>query len=713
MASIAQAVPSLNSSLVWFWEFLKDELAPYRGRVALVTRIVVASTLFMVISMVFRLPYGAYGAVFAITLSRESLEATASAARIILIAFALAGAFVMLGLMLALDDPALRFCWIVTGFLIGFWALSALRSYTGAARFGYLIAVTVTLWDRHVPANSKVESGLWAVGVITLASYITLALEIAFKAFRKTTELTEAIAERLSSVEELLTHCGAGDDPNSSIRATLDRLAMTGTSGLRRTLRRSSSDPQYAAEMGAVVGLTGRLVDLAANLPRFSGSVSEIDRERLGRVARRIREIREDVIRGSVLPASGSAQAEKIPPGLPLLGEIEDTVALIGQAFTGSRQLDVFAPSPSADQASSSSLIRGALLDPEHLKFALRGCLAATACYVIFNALFWPEISTSVTTCFLTALTTIGASRQKQILRFAGAIIGGFVIGMGAQIFILPHIDSIAGFVALYIAVIAGAAWVITSSARISYLGVQLATTFCLINLQEFKFQTSLTVARDRVVGVLLGLFMMWLFFDHLWSTPAGLEMRRTFASALRLLGRLARAPVSNDLQKAVEDTYVLRDEINAKFDRVRSLADSVLFEFGPSRSSDLEFRALIRRWTPQFRALFLMRIASLKYRLKAPGFELPEAVRLRQEAYDDVSARMLEQMADRIEKPVSGTVSETQELQQLLDRRLEDTGDEARRGLPVARAESLLTLLHGIDSLTNSLAKDVDCSRP
>jgi len=51
-----------------------------------------------------------------------------------------------------------------------------------------------------------------------------------------------------------------------------------------------------------------------------------------------------------------------------------------------------------------------------------------------------------VTTCVLTALTTIGASHQKQILRIAGALIGGFGIGMGAQVFILPYIDSIAGF---------------------------------------------------------------------------------------------------------------------------------------------------------------------------------------------------------------------------------------------------------------------------
>jgi multidrug resistance protein MdtO len=255
--------------------------------------------------------------------------------------------------------------------------------------------------------------------------------------------------------------------------------------------------------------------------------------------------------------------------------------------------------------------------------------------------------------------------------------------------------------------VITVAAWFATSSPRLSYFGVQLAVAFCLINLLEFKFQTSLAVARDRVVGVLLWLFMMWLFFDHLWSTPAGLEMKRTFVSALRLLGQLARGPVSNDLRQAIEDSYALRDQINTKFDRAHSLADGVLFEFGPSRTGDLAFRDRIRRWQPQLRALFLMRIALLKYRLQTPGFELPDAVRVRQEAYDDASARILEEMADRIENQTPGTGSGA-EQRDVLKQRLHDTEAEASQALPPPQAQSFLTLLHGIDALTDSFAKEV-----
>jgi multidrug resistance protein MdtO len=179
----------------------------------------------------------------------------------------------------------------------------------------------------------------------------------------------------------------------------------------------------------------------------------------------------------------------------------------------------------------SRLFVSDALSNPEHVKFALKGCLAAAFCYIIYNSIDWPGISTAVTTCVLTALSTIGGSHQKPMLRFAGAIVGGFLLGVGSQIFILPYVDSIAGFTVLFVLVTGVASWIATSSPRLSHFGLQIAVAFYLINLQEFARQTSLSVARDRVVGILLGLLMMWLVFDRLWGAPAAAaEMKRTLS---------------------------------------------------------------------------------------------------------------------------------------------------------------------------------------
>src|SRR5262249_7000899 len=115
--------------------------------------------------------------------------------------------------------------------------------------------------------------------------------------------------------------------------------------------------------------------------------------------------------------------------------------------------------------------------------------------------------------------------------------------------------------------------------------------------------------------------------------------------------------------------------------------------------------RSRIRRWQPQLRTLFILRIASLKYRFQLPGFELPESVRLQHRAHDDDSARMLEWMADAIEQNAPWAphgVERSHELLKSLVQKLQ------ARQLPPGRIQSFVALLHGIDRLTMSLASDI-----
>src|SRR5260370_39931178 len=129
---------------------------------------------------------------------------------------------------------------------------------------------------------------------------------------------------------------------------------------------------------------------------------------------------------------------------------------------------------------------------------------------------------------------------------------------MGSQIFILPYLDSIAGFTILFVLVTALASWFMTSSPRLSYFGVQIAVAFYLIHLNSFAIEPSLSIARDRVVGILLGLIMMWLVFDQLWGASAVSDMKRAFLSAVRLLAEFAREPISRDYNSAPEPTLHL-----------------------------------------------------------------------------------------------------------------------------------------------------------
>jgi multidrug resistance protein MdtO len=581
-------------------------------------------------------------------------------------------------------------------------------TFSGAATpFAIMVSVGVPLWDRHVSAEANVEDTLWVVLAASIGIVVTAVVELAYGRVKPGDNVVLPIAERLAAVQSVLA-CYLEDRPvDGATERTITKLVMLGTSRLRKVLRRSDYSREYNAQMSAVGALVDRLVGITATLTQPGLGPSSNDRKRVQDLAANVASIRTNLM-GRRIPAP----IQLIPDddGLrspPLLRELERMVALIPQAFAGSRSMDEYPPAPD-DLPRSRLVAPDALTNPEHLRFALKGCLAASGCYIIYNSIFWPGISTAVTTCLLTGLSTIGASRQKQTLRITGAIVGGPLIGMGAQMYILPDLDSVFGFTVLFILVTVVASWFITSGPRLSYFGVQLALAFYLIHLQEFAMQTSLSIARDRVVGIMLGLFMMWLVFDQLWGAPAAVAMKRAFISNLRLLAQFARDPMAGDRARAIVRAASLRETISATFDNVRSASDAVPFEFGSSRDQDLALRSRIKHWQSLLRPLFLTRNALLKQRLQLPGFELPESVRMAQQEFDDRLAKRLDGMADRMEGKASERGDGFADAFERLEQAVRACGSGGPQEGLSAELQTLLALSRSIASVTMSLDKEI-----
>jgi multidrug resistance protein MdtO len=659
----------------------------------------------MIICMTFRIPYGFQGAIYALIVSRENPRATLESAGIMFLVTGVSAAYILIPAQFVMSVPVLHFVWIIMTFFVTFYALSTITTYVAVIMFANMISVGVPLWDRHVSAETSVEDTLWVVLAASIGVVVTAAVELAFARMRPGDDIVLPIAERLAAVQNLLACYAEARPVDQATEKRIIRLGMLGTSLLRRALRRSDYSPHYRAQMGGVVALVGRLVDIAANVTQLSFEPSSTDQKQLRDLAATVAIIRADLMNRRIPTLTQFNPDEEISRGVPLLHEMENTVSLIPHAFTDSRSMDEYLP-PSDDIPRSKFFAPDAVDNPEHLKFALKGCLAASVCYIIYNSIAWPGISTAVTTCLLTALSTIGSSRQKQILRFAGALVGGFLIGMGSQMFILPYLDSIAGFTVLFVVVTALASWFMTSSPRLSYFGLQGALAFYLINVQEFAMQTSLSVARDRVVGILLGLFVMWVVFDQLWGASASLEMKTKFISILRLLAQFAREPLSTDLTVAAQRSDSLRETIDNSFDQVRALADGVLFEFGPSRQQDLALRSRIVRWQPRLRMLFLTRIALWKYRVRLPGFELPQPVAAAQQEFDDRLANVLDGIADGVVgRPSVGNKDFGSSVERL-DRAIRTYSGESHELATTFGA--FLSLCRRIQSLTLSLDEEI-----
>jgi len=615
----------------------------------------------MIITMVFRLPYGAYSAFYVFQLSRESQRASIQSAQTIIAAFGVSTGVALIGAMLVLSDPDLRLMWVFATLFIMFYAVSTLTSYGASLRFGYLLAIVIPQFDRPISAEAKIEGTLWVVFVLTLATGIALWVELLVVRFTESADLIGLLQRRLACVEDLLKAYAHGRSPDAA-KENLARFSRLGTSRLRNILQRSPQSRHYREQMGAVVGLVGNLINLG--MEWRLGNV--FDRARVQALAVNVGRIRADLLNGRTPPPIPFNESASSSDSALLLERMESTVSLIDEMLIAHQSLSAYELQQSRREQASRLLVPDAFSNPEHLRFALKGCLAASLCYLTYNLIDWPGISTAIITCFLTALTTTGASRQKQTLLLAGAAAGG-LLGVASQLFVLPYIDSIAGFTAWFIVVTIAAAWFVTCTPRLSYFGLQVAFAYNFVNLQEFAIQTSLTPARDRVAGILLGLFMMWLVFDRLWGAPAAVSMKTGFISTLRLLAQFAREPIAENLRTAIERGYSLRDAIEKGFEDVRARADQVLFEFGSSREENLALRDQIRRWQPQLRVLFVLHISTWNYRVRLPGFDLPDPIHSAQREFDEEFARILEGMSNRLEgKPAEARDNFNNSLQHL-----------------------------------------------
>jgi len=701
MATDAQTLPLSSRSLAWFWEFLKEELAPYPGRAALVARMTLAATLVMIICMTFRVSYGSQGAIYALLISRENPRATLESAGITFLVTGVTAAYILISMWFVIEVPVLHFLWLIGTFFVGFYAISTMTNYPAVVIFTLTLAAGGPLWTRHVSAETNVEDTLRVVLAGLIGVVVTAVVELAFARTKPGDNVVMPIAERLAAVESLLTRFAEGGPIDHPTEKKITGLAILGTSMLRRALRRSDYSPHYTLQMGGVAALVGRLVDIAATLTQLTLKPCSEEQKQLRMLATTVAGVRSDLMNRRIPMSIDFSLDNELARGVPLLREMEQTVALIPQALTGSLIIDEYL-SASGDAPRPKFVVPDALTNPEHLAFALKGCFAASLCYIIYNSIDWPGISVAVTACLLTGLSTIGASRQKQILFFAGALVGGFLVGMGSQIFILPNLDSITGFTVFFLVVTVLASWFMTCSPRLSFFGLQVAFAFFLINLQEFGPQTSLSIGRDRVAGVLLGLFGMWLIFDQLWGAPAAVEMMQSFILNLRLLANLAREPVPGRDKSCRTDS--IRETINANFDKVRSLADAVLFEFGSSRDQNLELRSRIRRWQPPLHTFLVIRLLLLKYRLQLPGFELPPAVRAAQREFDDHLANTLDGMADRLEGKAPEGKDDFEYAFEELENTVRSCCSKGPQGLIAPELRTFLALSRSLENVTSSL---------
>jgi uncharacterized membrane protein YccC len=149
-------------------------------------------------------------------------------------------------------------------------------------------------------------------------------------------------------------------------------------------------------------------------------------------------------------------------------------------------------------------------------EFATRATAATMACYMFASMTDWSGIHTCMITCAVSAMNNVDSQVFKQRLRIVGASIGG-LMGFLAM-FLIPHMDNLTGVLIIMALGTAMSAWICMGRVKYSYVGIQMGIAFVMLVAQNPHATTEFTVMRDRLVGILVGLFAMRYAF--VWWTP-------------------------------------------------------------------------------------------------------------------------------------------------------------------------------------------------
>jgi multidrug resistance protein MdtO len=511
-------------------ELLAIELAPREGRWAAVTRIATGCAITVAIAMVFQIPQPAYMAYIVFLISKDEKNATVTSALGSLVAVTLA-ILLVLGLeLIDTAEPALRLPLMA---MATFAAMFTARTFAlGPIAFlaGFVIVLVQSLVDDVPSPEALTRATLWLWVVIFVPVAVTVIVNFLFGQ-GAVTFMDRTVRNVMKELESSL----ASGDCRKFLPDWRARLLP-----LLETARHTAKEAPRTSRITAPV--IRALLDALVILEAVPDGLSDAVREELASL---VRACRSAVESGNDAPEVPEFKASLSPP---VGANIEPPPAVIALVRTLSVLFGAIGrPDSLPDKAEAGHpprrpFVADVFSNPAHWQFALKTTMAVMISYAIYTLLDWSGLRTAISTCFFVALSSLGETVHKLMLRLSGAIIGGLIAGL-CIVFVLPHLTDIGQLCLLITAVSVSTAWVATSSELLSYAGMQIAFAFFLGILQGYAPATDLTVLRDRIAGILLGNIVITIVFSSFWPQSARSGVRAALGGALRAIGEVIRRP--------------------------------------------------------------------------------------------------------------------------------------------------------------------------
>jgi multidrug resistance protein MdtO len=497
---------------------------------------------------------------------------------------------------------------------------------------GFVYVTIIAMWEFHVPAGALVKLCLWFIATLSVVLGSSAAVEYLFGARDPSADLQKQIAMRYRALEKFFQLYAEGAAANEWSQAVtqvahLAAAGRTDMQALYETVVARNLDPGDL-EIGTRVRITllVQLLDLSAAFAAQPPATLDAElRRRCAALAAHCGALAD----GKTVEPGGEELMPKAGPHTTWLDRIEETLHEIltmprGQHTSHDKELAAL------PQKKIRFIRMEDLATKEAAAFALKISLCATLCYIFYFAVDWPGISTCCGTVLIVGLTNSGAMKQKFLYRFVGSTLGG-ALGLAVESFLLPNIDSLTPIVLILASVVFLTGW-IAQGRRFSYIGMQMCFSFYLVAFSVPHAPTALAPARDRLIGILIALVLMWFVFDQLWPVRTITLMRRAAASALQNTSGLFQ--LSQDYPKRaalLRQSDILRDQFGKTIASLQSMNDTVKYEFGVDRDRYIHQGETILRGSLATIALFWNELAILHTPENDDFFEEPELIRMRQ----------------------------------------------------------------------------------
>jgi multidrug resistance protein MdtO len=291
------------------------------------------------------------------------------------------------------------------------------------------------------------------------------------------------------------------------------------------------------------------------------------------------------------------------------------------------------------------------LTNVEMMQFAMKVALAASFCGLLYQALAWPGIGTCVMTAVLVAQAHFGAGLHKGVLRFIGAALAG-AAALFVIVALMPNMVSLASLLVITAILAFISSWIATGSTRVAYLGVQMGITLYLVLFDGAGPAVALLPARDRLIGILVGILVMGVIDIALWPVFTRSALRSKFASILHRMARLQQVAATGDeRQKCKESVGIHREVAEAM-----ALQEELVFEpTAADAAADTE-RRIVLRVLNRLQEVFLHVLEAARQRALLQQRELPAPVATAIRQVDEKVVAKLEALATTLQAPATPT---------------------------------------------------------